>query len=152
MDINWISILVKCKTTMEKKNKMKKQGIRIIISIIVAIFLATIGTVLVNAEIEDETEDCHLLLHDRGEMFIHSNFDDELTDDLQAEIDDLIISLNEEGATNEEIREAISAKLDELGILDERLNNAIEQTEQRLEILNRENELRDQGYSWKEIN
>ena len=52
----------------------------------------------------------------------------------------------------EEINEAITEKLDEWGILDNRLDDAIEQTEMRLEILNRQKELREQGYSWDEIN
>ena len=39
-----------------------------------------------------------------------------------------------------------------MGIFDERLTSAIENTEQRLTILNREKELRDQGYTWDEIN
>jgi DNA-binding transcriptional MerR regulator len=133
---------------------MKKQRTRIFGSLMVAILMATIGTVLVSAETEnaDETEDLHLPFHGKENLLKHRTLNDELTDEQQAEIDALITILNEEGASNEEIREAISAKLDELGILDERLENAIEQTEQRLEILNRENELRDQGYSWEEIN
>ena len=133
---------------------MKKQGTRIVGGLIVAMLMATIGAVLVSAEAENagETEDWHLPFHGRGNMFGHRTFDNELTDEQQAEIDALITSLNEEGASSEEIREAVFAKLSEMGILDERLDSAIEQTEQRLEILNREQELRDQGYSWEEIN
>ena len=133
---------------------MKKQGTRIVGGLMVAMLMATIGAVLVSAETENasETEDWHLPFHGRGNMFRHGTIDNELTDEQQAEIDALITSLNEEGASSEEIREAVFAKLSEIGILDERLDNAIEQTEQRLEILNREQELRDQGYSWEEIN
>ncbi len=133
---------------------MKKQGTRIVGGLMVAILIATIGAVLVSAETENagETEDWHLPLHSRGSMFRNQTFDNELTDEQQAEIDALITNLNEQGASSEEIREAVFAKLSEMGILDERLDNAIEQTEQRLEILNREQELRDQGYSWEEIN
>ena len=133
---------------------MKKQGTRIVGGLMVALLIATIGAVLVSAETEnaDETEDWDLPFHDRGNMFGPQTFDNELTDEQQAEIDVLITNLNEQGASSEEIREAVFAKLSEMGILDERLDNAIEQTEQRLEILNREQDLRDQGYSWEEIN
>ena len=133
---------------------MKKQGTRIVGGLIVAMLMATIGAVLVSAEAENagETEDWHLPFHGRGNMFGHRTFDNELTDEQQAEIDALITSLSEEGASHEEIREAVFSKVSEMGILDERLGNAIEQTEKRLEILNREQELRNQGYSWEEIN
>jgi len=133
---------------------MKKQGTRIFGGFMVALLMATIGAVLVSAENENasETEDWHLPFHGRENMFGHRAFDNELTDDQQAEIDALITSLNEEGASPEEIREAVFTKLSEIGILDEQLDNAIEQTEHRLEILNREQELRDQGYSWEKIN
>ena len=133
---------------------MKKQRTRIVGGLMVAIIMATIGTVLVSAENEnaDETEELHLPFHGKEGLTRYRTFEDELTDDQQAEIDALITSLNEEGASNEEIREAVYTKLDELGIMDKRLDTAIEQTEQRLEILNRENELRDQGYIWEEIN
>jgi len=133
---------------------MKKPVTKIAGVLVVAILLATIGAVLVGAETDDasETEDWHMPFFCRGNMFGHRGIRPELTEDQQAEIDALITSLNEEGASCEEIREAISTKLDEMGVLDEQLDNAIEQTEKRLEILNRENELRDQGYSWEEIN
>lgn len=38
-----------------------------------------------------------------------------------------------------------------MGVLDQQLENEITQTEQRLQILNREKELRNQGYGWDEI-
>ena len=133
---------------------MKKPVTKIVGVLMVATILATIGAVLVGAETDDasETEDWHMPLFCREKMFGHRGIRPELSDDQQAEIDALITNLTEEGASCEEIRVAIDEKLDEMGILDEQLDNAIEQTEQRLEILNRENELRDQGYSWEEIN
>ncbi len=133
---------------------MKKPVTKIVGVLMVAMVLATIGAVLVGAETDDEseTEDWHMPFFSRENMFGHRGIRTELSDDQQSEIDALITSLTEEGASCEEIREAISDKLDEMGIFDEQLDNAIEQTEQRLEILNRENELRDQGYSWEEIN
>jgi len=132
------------------KNPIKK----IAGGLMVAILVATIGVVLVGAETEDadETEDWHMPMIDGHKMFGHRGMTAELTEDQQAEIEELISDLTEEGASCEEIREAVYLKLDEMGILDDRLDNAIDQTEKRLEILNRENELRDQGYSWEEIN
>ena len=118
----------------------------------IAAMLAVIGAVFVTAETgEDagETENWHLPFGERGFGFGGGA---ELTDEEQEEIDALITSLSEEGATDEEIREAVSELLDELGILDDRLDAAIEQTEERLEVLNRQDELRDQGYTWDEIN
>jgi len=50
------------------------------------------------------------------------------------------------------MRTAIQEKLDEFGVLDTRLDNEIAQTEQRLTILNRQKELRNEGYSWNDIN
>lgn len=154
MNINWISIPFKCKKQWRQKNKMKKQGTRIVGGLMVAMLMATMGAVPLSAETDNagETEDWHLPFKDRENMFEHRAFDNELTEDQQAEIDELITKLNEEGASSEEIREAVFVKLNELGIFDDQLDNAIEQTEQRLELLNRENELRDQGYSWEEIN
>ena len=133
---------------------MKKPVTKIVGVLMVATILATIGAVLVGAETDDasETEDWHMPFFGTEKMFGHRGMRPELSDEQQAEIDALITSLTEEGASCDEIREAIDEKLDEMGILDEQLDNAIEQTEQRLEILNRENELRDQGYSWEEIN
>ena len=133
---------------------MKKPGKRIFGGLMVAMIIATIGAVLVSAEAEnaDETDEWHLPFHGRENSFGKNSLDNELSDEQQAEIDTLITNLNEDGASPEEIREAVFAKLNEMGIIDERLENTIEQTEQRLEILNREQELRDQGYSWEEIN
>ena len=61
-------------------------------------------------------------------------------------------TLREQNATRNEIQTAIQEKLDEFGVLDTQLDNEIEQTQQRLTILNRQKELRDEGYSWDEIN
>lgn len=133
---------------------MKKPGTKIVGGLMVAMLIAAIGAVLVSAETDDadETGEWYMPFYNKEKMFEHRGITSELTDDQQAEIDALITSLIEECASCDEIREAIFTKLNEMGILDEQLDNAIEQTEQRLEILNRENELRDQGYSWEEIN
>jgi ABC-type bacteriocin/lantibiotic exporter with double-glycine peptidase domain len=76
----------------------------------------------------------------------------ELTDAQQTELEELITSLRAQNASFDEIRTAILEKLDEFGVLDTQLDNEIAQTEQRLTILNRQKELRNEGYSWDEIN
>ena len=132
-----------------KKTTMKKiSGI-----LIIAIALATIGAVIVSAETEDtdDTENEHMPFEGKGHMFGKTRYYSELTDEQQDEIDSLLTSLEEEGASFEEIQEAINDKLDEMGILDEHLDSEIERTEQRLSILYRKDELREQGYSWEEI-
>ncbi len=114
------------------------------------IFALILGAVLVTAaetsEDAEDTEEYKLPFKGRG------IFSPDLTDEQRAEIEELITNLSEEGATSDEIREAVNQLLDEWGILDERLDNAIEQTQERLAILERANELREQGYSWDEIN
>ena len=122
--------------------------------LIVALILATIGAVLVTADTGDDAEDIeewHMPFKGRG-IFGIKELRSDLTDEQQIEIDELITSLDEEGATSEEIREAVNQLFDEWGILDERLDSVIEYTEEKLAILERTNELRDQGYSWDEIN
>jgi len=74
-----------------------------------------------------------------------------LTDEQRTELEDLMISLREQNATPDEIRTAIQEKLDGFGVLDTLLDSEITQAEQRLTILNREKELRNEGYSWDEI-
>jgi Spy/CpxP family protein refolding chaperone len=75
-----------------------------------------------------------------------------LTDEQRTELEDLMTSLREQNATPDEMRTAIQEKLDEFGVLDTQLDNEIAQTEQRLTILYRQKELRNEGYSWDEIN
>ena len=74
-----------------------------------------------------------------------------LTTEQQTELKQLMTSLREQNATPDEMRTAIQEKLDEFGVLDTRLDNEIAQTEERLTILNREKELRNEGYSWNNI-
>jgi DNA-binding transcriptional MerR regulator len=74
-----------------------------------------------------------------------------LTDAQQTELWDLITTLRDQNATPEEISTAIQEKLDEFGVLDMRLDFEINQTEQRLTLLTRQKELRNEGYSWEEI-
>lgn len=135
---------------MERTTKKLASGFMI------ATLVALTGAVFVTAdtgEDTDITEDWPMPSEGFGRMHGHGGqMYAELTDDEQAEIDDLIESLNEEGASAEEIQDAVSQLLDDMGVLDEQLNNAIEHAEEQLEILNRQKELREEGYSWDEIN
>jgi len=121
--------------------------------LIFAVLLATIGAVLVTADTgndADETENWHMPFEGRS-RFGKEGFISDLTMDQQEEIDELITKLNEEGTTPEEIHEAVFNLIDSWGLIDEKLDNAIARTEERLEILYRKAELRDEGYSWEEI-
>lgn len=142
---------------------MKKTSKKIIGGIMVVNLLASIGAIFATAQDDGTTEEftlndnfcCRPHMNRPGlfnkNMTENGFFYFDLTEDQQAEIDELRISLQDQGANYSEIREAINEKLDEFGVFDQRLENEIEQTEQRLQILNREKELRDQGYSWDEI-
>ena len=125
-------------------------------SLIIAALVALVGAVLVTADTSedtDETEEWPIPSEGFERMHGHgSQIYNELTDDQQAEVEELIESLNEEGASAEEIQDAVSQLLDDMGVLDERLDNAITHAEEQLEILNRQKELREEGYSWDEIN
>jgi DNA-binding transcriptional MerR regulator len=74
-----------------------------------------------------------------------------LTTDQQTELQQLITTLRNQNATPQEMQSAIQQKLEEFGVFDTQLENQIAQTEQRLTILNREKELRNQGYNWTEV-
>jgi hypothetical protein len=74
-----------------------------------------------------------------------------LTDAQQAELKTLVETLRSQNATPKEIQAAVQQKLDEYGVFDRQLNDAINRTELRLQILNREQDLRAQGYSWQNI-
>jgi hypothetical protein len=136
------------------KNKSKK----LVGGFIVALLIATIGAIIVSAETKDISEDetSNKFFWGFGGVrdreISKGNLFYELTDEQEEEILQLKQTMIDENATCEEIQEAVMQKLDEWGILDNRLDNAIEQTELRLEILNRQKELRAQGYSWEEIN
>ena len=136
---------------------MKNTSKKLVGGFMVALLIATIGAVIVSADSDDTTDDESKYnfvwgFGGRGHMGVSKgNLFYELTDEQEEELIQLKQTMIDEGATCEEIREAIMEKLDEWGILDKRLDEAIEQTELRLEILNRQKELREQGYSWEEI-
>ena len=72
-------------------------------------------------------------------------FFSELTEEQREEIKEMKETMEEEGKTQEEIREAIKQQLETYGIeiptMEERINNAIVQTEKKLEILEYTKEL-----------
>jgi len=103
---------------------MKKTSKKIFGGILVVMLIATIGAVVASA---------------------HPFFSD-LTDEQRQGMRDLVQDLKEEGATREEIREAMRVQLEEYGYelptQDEMLDKRIENTEQRLQVLYRIKELR----------
>lgn len=124
---------------------------------IIIAFIATLTVILVTAETDDENDEeksSFEFRHEkrRGE---HQPYTFNLTEEERIEIELLRESMIEEGATPEEIHEAVTTKLAEFGFdlpdRDEQLDNEIEQTKKQLEILERQKELRDEGYSWDEI-
>jgi len=143
---------------------MKTTNKKFVGGLMVVMIITTIGVIIASAQTNETSSDdiyeklfegkrrmCgpeHFMLNETrvGPFFYN------LTEDQQTELKELIQSLKVSGANSSEIRNAIQDKLDEYGVFDEQLNNAIEETEQRLEILNRQKELREQGYSWEEIN
>ena len=107
---------------------MEKTTKKIVGGLMIAMLIAMIGAVIVSAETDetDDSENWHMPFNGREKMEGKQPFNNELTEEQQEEIEELITSLTEEGATCDEIREAIHNKLDEMGILDERLDKAIE--------------------------
>lgn len=88
-------------------------------------------------------------------MHGHPSYFANLTEEQQEEIDSLRETMIKDNATADEIMDAVNEKLRELGIdiptRDEMLETEIERTTLHLEILNRQKELRELGYSWDEI-
>ena len=133
---------------------MKTIHKKLVCSLLIGLFITAIGVVFATAETEDTTEEINPTMpyESRHGMKGPGLFSYNLTEDQQIEIEELFESLRQQNATREEIREAIQEKLDEYGVLDAQLDYEIEQTQEKLTILNRQKELRDQGYSWDEIN
>lgn len=103
---------------------MKKTSKRIVGGILVVLIIATIGALVASA---------------------HPGFFSDLTDEQKEELNELRQGLIDEGANCSEIREAIHAQLEEYGVKFptrlEMIDNQINQTKQRLEILERTKEL-----------
>jgi hypothetical protein len=146
-----------------EEQKMKTTKKRFVGGLLVAMIITTIGVIIVSAQTNETTGDDLYQkpfegrrLMCRSEPFSSNEtrvkpFFYNLTEEQQTELKELMQGLKDSGANCSEIRDAIQEKLDEYGVLDAQLDNAIEETEKRLEILNREKELREQGYSWDEI-
>jgi len=142
---------------------MKKTSKKLVGGLIVVVIIVTVGAVFATAQDDGTTEEFTLQENFLGRHHMdgpgsfnnnlteHGFFFYDLTEEQQAEIDELRTSLQDQGANYSEIQATINAKLDEFGVFDQRLENEIEQTEQRLQMLNRQKELREQGYSWGEI-
>ena len=100
----------------------------------VVMLIATIGTVLASAQTTEDDLSWGIPMMGRAPYCMT-----ELTEE-----------------QHEELNELINEKLEEYGVelptRDELLDKQIERTEQRLEILTRQKELRDEGYTWEEIN
>ena len=143
---------------------MKTTSKRFVVGLMVVIMITTIGVIIVSAQtnISDSNDFYEKYFEGRRQMCIPEPFSSNetrigplfynLTEEQLTELKELMQSLKELGANSSEIRKAIQDKLDEYDVFDEQLDNAIEETELRLQILNREKELREQGYSWDEIN
>ncbi len=126
---------------------------KLIAGLIAAMITATIGAVYATEQTDGATPDTTLQepgwnTHKMNEMMWCGH---NLTTEQQTELDELFTTLKEQNATPQEMQTAILEKLDEFGVLDTQLETQIAQAEQRLVILNREKELRDQGYNWTAI-
>ena len=145
---------------MEVKN-MKTTHKKLVGGLLVGLLIATVGAAFATGQTDDTTDDAtrdtttdsllQMPCGDRPGMIGLGQYASELTDEQQTELEELMTSLREQNASPDEMRTAIQQKLDEFGVLDTQLDNEIAQTEQRLTILNRQKELRDEGYSWDEI-
>ena len=131
-------------------------------SFLIATLIATVGAVIVSAQTDtiNEAEGLSKPLWWERPMREEIPFFSDLTEEQRNEINQLKEEMKSEGSTPEEIRTAIQEKLESYGIefpnldesLDERLDNEIEKTEERLEILYRTKELRNEEKTWEEIN
>jgi DNA-binding transcriptional MerR regulator len=138
---------------MEDKKKMKTTNKKLVGGLLINILIGTIGVAYATAQTDTINDDTipqiPFGMAYRMNEFGPLAFD--MTDEQLTELKELITTLREQNATHEEIQIAIQEKLDEYGVLDTQLDNKIAQTEQRLTVLNRQKELRNEGYSWDEI-
>jgi len=141
---------------------------KLIAGLMAAMIIGTIGAVFVTAQTNEttpysttqkmpwnNTQDQNRTRFFDGNMThrmgMFGCFDYNLTTDQQTELQQLITTLRDQNATPQEMQAATQQKLEEFGVFDTQLDNQIAQTEQRLTILNREKELRNQGYNWTEV-
>ena len=114
---------------------------KIIGGFLIVLLVATIGAVIASADTDDSdgNEGWKFPFWGKRNMHIGIPFKSELTDEQIEELKELKENLEAEGKNPEEIREAIKEQLELYGIefptIEERLDNAIANTEQRLEVL-----------------
>jgi len=143
---------------MNGDEKMKTTQKKLVGGLLVGLLVVTVGAAFATGSTDDITDDAmdkeppQMPFGKRHGMFGLGLFASELTDEQQTELKELMRSLREQNTSPDEIRTAIQEKLDEWGVLDTQLDDEIAQTEQRLIILNKQKELRAEGYSWDEIN
>jgi antitoxin component HigA of HigAB toxin-antitoxin module len=151
---------------------MKKMSKKLIGGLTIVTLIATVGVVFAAAQTDGTAKNSILSMNfwrgpsvnetnknctvpknffGRASVNRYSPFLSDLTPAQQAELQTLITTLKNQNATPQEIQAAIQQKLDQYGIFDKQLGNEINRTEQRLQILNREKELRAEGYSWVNI-
>ena len=130
---------------------MRNTNKKLVGGILIGLIITAIGAVLTTAQTDATTDETTITIPPEGKHGL-GPFAYNLTEEQHAEIENLLTTLKEQNATRNETQTAIQEKLDEFGVLDTQLDNEITQTEQRLVFLNRQKELRDQGYSWDEIN
>lgn len=132
---------------------MKTTYKKLVAGLLIGTLIASIGATFATGALDDPISNTNVLppTDTSHGMYGIGPFASNLTDDQQTEIWNLITSLREENATSEEMKAAIQNKLDEFGVLDIWLSAEITQTENKLAILNRQKELRDEGYSWADI-
>jgi hypothetical protein len=140
---------------------MKTTHQKLIGGLLISLLIATIGAAVATGQTDDTTDSTtnestpttppEAPFKDHQGMMGPGMCGYNLTDEQQTDLQQLMTSLREQNATPDEMRIAIQEKLDEFGVLDTQLDNEIARTQDHLTILNREKELRDEGYSWNEI-
>lgn len=158
MEISWVSIgqdlefnwkesiylqnfIIIKKQNGDKKKMKNKISKKIIGGLIIISIIATIGAVIVSADLNDDNEDKNWLFPCEGKGLMIEKYScfSELTEEQREELKELKETLIEEGKTSEEIRDVVRQLIESYGIelptREERLDNAIANTEQRLEIL-----------------
>lgn len=126
---------------------------KLIGGLMAAMIIATIGAAIATAQTGDTTTTTTPQVKVPGtegmNRFGPCGYN--LTTEQQTELQQLITTLKDQNATGKEIRAAVEQKLEKFGVFDAQLDEQITQTQQRFTILNREKELRNQGYNWTEV-
>jgi hypothetical protein len=139
---------------MEDKT-MKTISKKIIGGLFAGMIIVSIGAVFAHAQTNTTTDgttpERPISIGGRHNRNGPDMFGFNLTEEQHTELQELIVSLKDQNATPQEIQTAIQQKLDEYGVLDKQLDKEIQQIEQRLAILDRQKDLRNEGYSWTEI-